>query len=1032
MKRQCALGALEGLPALVAGHAGAALLTADGEVVEGPSSTINPLLRTMTPPVLLHGPATLRMLGLPPEPQPVPWLDVLELFLLVRPGQSPAPTAQALAAMLGVGGAAGPEGLLELAATLLGEALQLALDPQRGPIFQDCLRQLDQAGWSWGPVLADLLMQATSLGVTLPQPARPGSALAVADRLPEWEDEPPRPVPGTQPLLPGEATKRLAKMRGPGFEPRPGQEAYAELAAHAFSERPSPEGPALVLAEAGTGTGKTLGYLAPASLWAARNSGTVWISTFTRHLQGQVAAELARLYPDKAERQRKVVVRKGRENYFCLLNFTEIAQALQARQPNQQGSLMVALVLLARWAESGTEGDLHGGDLPGWFSELFRPAWVRTMADRRGECLHSACPFYQCCFIEHSVRRARQAELVIANHALTLNLAFWQAQGEAYGMDENGSPTRYVFDEAHHLAQAADSVFGLLFSGVEAYELRRWLLGREQGRARGRGLRQRMETILQAVPEAAAPLNALLLAAQATLPLPGWQERLAQILAPEEPAPGPATVLATGETDPGNPATPLAESLPLPGVDGGMAVNNPAETVLHALARQLLLREASQKPGKGQGDHGQDSQCELHPATDELARVAPWLAEELSTLLAHVNRLLAVLGAKLEGARQKPQGQEGVGDAPQPGQDSAPSPTPDPPLDMATLQLVASIRRSLAQRALGPLTEWLAIMKAIAHPPGLEETEGEESAPTARIGYVRRTAEHDVGVKRHWLDPTVPMAQVLGKSAHGVLMTSATLRDGKPEPAPAEGTHSTPHPTPLPAPGVTAWQQAERATGACHFKTSALHGAVASPFDYSAQARVFIITDMAPGMEALAQAYQRFFMASQGGGLGLFTAIARLRGVYERIKGPLGAAGIPLHAQHVSAMGNQTLVDVFREDIKSCLLGTDAMRDGVDVPGDALRLVVFERTPWARPDILHRARKKLLPGSPRDYEDRLARMKLRQAFGRLIRRGTDKGVFALLDRRTPSRLLTAFPPTVPIERLPLAEALVKTQQFLNP
>ena len=55
----------------------------------------------------------------------------------------------------------------------------------------------------------------------------------------------------------------------------------------------------MVLAEAGTGVGKTLGLAAPASLWAERNQGTVWISTYTRNLQHQVDGELDRLYPDR-------------------------------------------------------------------------------------------------------------------------------------------------------------------------------------------------------------------------------------------------------------------------------------------------------------------------------------------------------------------------------------------------------------------------------------------------------------------------------------------------------------------------------------------------------------------------------------------------------------------------------------------------------------------------------------------------------------------------------------------------------------
>ena len=136
--------------------------------------------------------------------------------------------------------------------------------------------------------------------------------------------------------------------------------------------------------------------------------------------------------------------------------------------------------------------------------------------------------------------------------------------------------------------------------------------------------------------------------------------------------------------------------------------------------------------------------------------------------------------------------------------------------------------------------------------------------------------------------------------------------------------------------------------------------------------------------------------------------------MHERIKTPLAEAGIPLLAQHVDAMDNATLVDIFRTETESCLLGTDAMRDGVDVPGAALRLVVFERVPWTRPDILHRERRlHLSGGDPAGYDDRIVRLRLRQAFGRLIRTSTDRGCFVLLDRRTPTRLFSAFPPGRP-------------------
>jgi ATP-dependent DNA helicase DinG len=131
-------------------------------------------------------------------------------------------------------------------------------------------------------------------------------------------------------------------------------------------------------------------------------------------------------------------------------------------------------------------------------------------------------------------------------------------------------------------------------------------------------------------------------------------------------------------------------------------------------------------------------------------------------------------------------------------------------------------------------------------------------------------------------------------------------------------------------------------------------------------------------------------------------------------------------------MDNATLVDIFRAEPNSCLLGTDAMRDGVDIPGRALRLVVFERTPWPRPDILHRARRAHLSGgAPKDYDDALVRLRLRQAFGRLIRRADDCGVFVLLDRQAPARLLSAFPPAAPLLRCGLAEAAAGLAGFLR-
>ena len=93
----------------------------------------------------------------------------------------------------------------------------------------------------------------------------------------------------------------------------------------------------MMLAEAGTGVGKTLAYLAPASLWAEANGPAVWVSTYTRALQRQIERESHAVYPDPTVRASKAVVRKGRENYLCLLNFQEAVQRRPAgrRRPGR-------------------------------------------------------------------------------------------------------------------------------------------------------------------------------------------------------------------------------------------------------------------------------------------------------------------------------------------------------------------------------------------------------------------------------------------------------------------------------------------------------------------------------------------------------------------------------------------------------------------------------------------------------------------------------------------------------------------------
>ncbi len=328
---------------------------------------------------------------------------------------------------------------------------------------------------------------------------------------------------------------------------------------------------------------------------------------------------------------------------------------------------------------------------------------------------------------------------------------------------------------------------------------------------------------------------------------------------------------------------------------------------------------------------------------------------------------------------------------------------PENPPEPGLRQRLDAAVRGLERRADMQLGGWSALLRDLAEPPRAETVEW---LALDRLD----GAEIDVAVNRNWIDPGIPFAQAVATPAHGLVVTSATLTDGEADPA-------------------LAWNAAEASTGLRHLAESPRAARIASPFDYAAQTRIFIVTDIPrDDLGQVAAAFAALMSAAKGGALGLFTAIARLRAVHQRIAPVLEAQGLPLLAQHVDAMATATLVDIFRAEEDSCLLGTDAVRDGVDVPGRSLRLIVFDRVPWPRPDILHRARKPVFGGAT--YDDRITRLRLRQAYGRLVRRADDRGVFAMLDRALPSRLLSAFPEGVPVMRLPLVEATEATARFL--
>ena len=907
--------------ALVVGVRGAYVVEPTGEAITlNFSAALKHIRDAGAPPIVCHARRTGVRLGV----DALTGFDVLELFAFALPGvfclPTPSGVAQALGLALPHSHEAEALALVDAAGALLERIVKAAKDdPRDGRSMAGLARAMAAGRWPWATAVLAALGEPAPTDTPHSQNLR--RAFRVWDRLPDWEDRGFDAKPGDAPVSPLEARLRLDEMLASRpSESRSGQQKFAAGVTAAFDPCDIPGQPRFVLGEAGTGVGKTLGYVAPASVWADKNGGAVWLSTYTRNLQRQLDNELDRLYPDAVEKKRRVVVRKGRENYFCLLNFEEALSRMETRPGGA-----IALGLVARWVSATRDGDMVGGDFPAWLPDMLGRGITRELTDTKGECTYSACPHFGKCFIEHSKRRAKRAKLVIANHALVMVQAALGAGGSLAA--EGGMPTRYVFDEGHHLFDAADSAFAAHLSGFETADLRRWILGSEESqsrRSRSRGLKKRLED-LSATDEKLGHLVDDVRMAASALPGPGWQTRISE----EQPY-------------------------------------GPAEAFLALVRQQVYARDRAGVAS------GYSLECPADEPVDGLIDAAAMLDKALMGLERPVLALVKCMLKKLDAEADD--------------------------LESAERTRIEGLAGSLERRAALPVKAWRAMLGSLnaATPEDFVDWLSVERS---------QGKDWDMGLYRHWVDPTKPFAASMRETAEGLLVTSATLRD--------DGD----------------WAAAEERTGAKHMGSPVVYVAQPSPFDYAQQTRIYVVTDVNKNSaDQVAAAYRELFLAANGGGLGLFTAISRLRNVYERIAPQLDEQGYPLYAQHMDSLDVGTLVDIFRAEENACLLGTDAVRDGVDVPGRSLRLIVFDRVPWPRPDILMRARRDHFGG--RAYDEMLARLRLKQAYGRLVRKKDDRGVFVMLDSALPTRLTTAFPKDVEIVRLGLKETLAEVRACL--
>lgn len=243
-------------------------------------------------------------------------------------------------------------------------------------------------------------------------------------------------------------------QRLPGYEHRDGQLAMADLAAQCITE----EGHVVI--EAGTGTGKSYGYLVPAILSGKKTI----VSTAVKSLQDQLIDKDIPFLQSVMPRPFTAVLLKGRSNYACLHRIVKLTDKAALTEPDflrvtgsrtadaaRQNATLWRLFL--DWREQTESGDLDSlsFDLP--------PEIRGEISVTSEECLSKKCPLYDVCFAERAKNRARDADVVVVNHALLIRDLVIRAESDGHAHILPDAEV-CVLDEGHQLENSATSALG--------------------------------------------------------------------------------------------------------------------------------------------------------------------------------------------------------------------------------------------------------------------------------------------------------------------------------------------------------------------------------------------------------------------------------------------------------------------------------------------------------------------------------------------------------------------------------------------
>jgi ATP-dependent DNA helicase DinG len=253
----------------------------------------------------------------------------------------------------------------------------------------------------------------------------------------------------------GPVAKRL-----PHYEERPEQVRMADTVTDALKAGRH------LLVEAGTGVGKSFAYLVPLILSAAGNGGKAVISTFTLALQDQLLGKDLPFLSGILPAEFSVVVAKGRANYLCMRRLR--ATVADENALFEYKTDVDELARIAAWADETSDGTIQS--LP------FMPrseVWSRVSAEV-GNCMGHRCPYHDKCHFQMARRRLRNANIIIANHALVFSDLGLRREGGSILPEYE----TLVLDEAHEVEGVAADHLGIRVTSGGVRHLLSTLVGR--------------------------------------------------------------------------------------------------------------------------------------------------------------------------------------------------------------------------------------------------------------------------------------------------------------------------------------------------------------------------------------------------------------------------------------------------------------------------------------------------------------------------------------------------------------------------